>query len=111
MRRLLAFLLLIVFAVASEGAALCSTQPMADTHGCCGRQPVSSASLQTCCAASQPDRDTIPITPQATASPLTCLAAAIAVDRLDTRTAAAYDSPLSSYSSVPLYLQHGTLLI
>lgn len=119
MRRAFAVILLVVFAGGSEGAALCltaSSAPGGRSHDCCGKQAVSPASpTSACCALSRPDSEIPPSGSQVATetsvalSPATGLTAEpedIAVP-VTWPKISANDNP----STVPLYLQHLSLLI
>ena len=112
----LALLLLVIFAATSEGAALClatSSSAIAGSHVCCGERPVSPASLTTCCTMSRPDRDTRPFTAYASGTPPALAAPAALLFARNTTVASAALKPTSArnVASVPLYLQHLSLLI
>ena len=114
--RALALFFLLVFAATSEGAALCLTTPaslIAGSHGCCGPESVSPASMTTCCAMSRPDRDSSPA--GAHVSGFLVVLSCHPGFGHDRENLSASSLPSLSNDRnarpVPLYLQHLSLLI
>ena len=115
MHRAVALLVLFVFAATSEGAVLCRTTPgsiAAGSHGCCGDQAASPASVTTCCAASRPDGERHPVDLRTSGIPPVVMDPLVAsVGSHEPGVSSPSQQPQPSNRSVPIYLQHLSLLI
>lgn len=114
MRRALALLFLLVFAATSDSAALClaSSSGIPGSHDCCP-ESVSRASVTTCCGMSRPDRDRSPASSFVSGSPVLVLDYPGLQHGRETFTTRSLTRSFTDGNapSVPLYLQHLSLLI
>ena len=118
MRRALALVVLLFFAASSEGTTLCLRTPtiavVTANHACCDDDAMASSRQAICCSNAPGDRD-MGITPRAGYADALHLAPTqyFVLPRTDAVAGSQMSQAMHgvSASSLPLYLQHLSLLI